>query len=368
MYSPWQDGVLMTSPFVNMGGRHAGDPTALNGWGKIVGIDPQDLLLTNAGELAGPRGNWSGRYPAAIFAKDGVVYYGVRSTAVYDTNGNLSTDPNTNYRYASGTFIGFHTSTDGGASWSASPNADAPLVNEPHGGNQRLKFGQPYQVDFGKNQERSPDGKVYFVSSGSTDTSAGTDHLNDDQVYPVQRDGDGVGGRDQQHRHLGVLERRRLVGITIGRVVDLRVAQSRERSDDDVEPGAGQVPDAVLEERLLGDGDEDGLRRVRQLYGGVVVDDGPVEAGALLAVVRQAGLLSEPAVEVPVVGRPERLALVRLELLPLGPRAGPARERLPPLRTAHPVSHRGGYAVGFHLSNTVECLCSVTKSAITART
>ncbi|MBV8880197.1 MAG: PKD domain-containing protein, partial [Planctomycetaceae bacterium] len=112
MYSPWQDGVLTTEPFVNMGGWHAGDATALNGWGKIVGNDPQDLLLTNAGELAGPRGNWSGRYPAAIFAKDGVVYYGVRSTAVYDTAGNLSTNPDTNYRYASGTFIGFYTSTD----------------------------------------------------------------------------------------------------------------------------------------------------------------------------------------------------------------------------------------------------------------
>lgn len=183
MYSPWQDGVLLTPPFEGMGGWHAGDPTALNGWVKIVGDDPQDLLIPNAGELAGPRGNWSGRYPAAIFAKDGVVYYGVRSTAVYDPSGNLSTDPNTNYRYANGTFIGFYTSQDGGASWSTSPSPDSPLFPEPHGGNKRLKFGQPYMVDHGRNQEHSPDGKVYFVSSGSTDTSAAADHLNDDQVY-----------------------------------------------------------------------------------------------------------------------------------------------------------------------------------------
>lgn len=183
MYSPWQDGVLLTPPFVNMGGWHAGDATALNGWARIVGDDPQDLLIPNAGELAGPRGNWSGRYPAGMFAKDGVVYYGVRSTAVYDPAGNLSTDPNTNYRYASGTFIGFYTSTDGGGSWSASPDAGSPLFNEQTGGNQRLKFGQPYLVDHGRNQQHSPDGRVYFVSSGSTDTSAATDHLNDDQVY-----------------------------------------------------------------------------------------------------------------------------------------------------------------------------------------
>ena len=183
MYSPWQDGVLLTPPYVNMGGWHAGDPTALNGWVKIVGDDPQDLLHPLAGELAGPKGNWSGRYPAAIFAKDGVLYYGVRSTAIYDTAGNLTNDQNLGYRYANGTFIGFYTSQDGGNSWSSSPSADAPLFPEPHGGNKRVKFGQPYMVDHGRNQQHSPDGKVYFVSSGATDTSAGTDHINDDQVY-----------------------------------------------------------------------------------------------------------------------------------------------------------------------------------------
>ena len=41
LYSPWQDGVLTTEPFVNMGGWHAGDATALNGWGKMIGNDPQ---------------------------------------------------------------------------------------------------------------------------------------------------------------------------------------------------------------------------------------------------------------------------------------------------------------------------------------
>jgi len=85
--------------------------------------------------------------------------------------------------------------------------------------------------------------------------------------------------------------------------------------------------------------------RIRHVRGGVELDDGPVEAGALLAVVRQAGLLSEPAVEVPVGGRPERLAMVRRELLPLGPRARPARQRLPPVRAADPVPHGGGYAL-----------------------
>lgn len=183
MYSPWQDGSLLTPPFVGLGGWHAGDDPAQNGWAKIWGDDPQDLLIPNAGILYGPKGNWNSRYPAAIFAKDGVVYYGVRAVTQYDQAGNQTTDPNQYWRYAGGTFTGFFTSTDGGASWSASPDGNVPLFNEPNGGNKRLKFAQPYMVDHGQNQQHSPDGKVYFVSSGSTDTSAAADHLNDDQVY-----------------------------------------------------------------------------------------------------------------------------------------------------------------------------------------
>jgi hypothetical protein len=125
-----------------------------------------------------------GRYPAAMFVRDGVLYYGSRFTAVFDPNGNLTSDPNQMYRWANGPFAGFRTSTDGGHSWTESPCTDThPLFPETATGSTRVKFGQPYLVDFGKNQERSPDGKVYFVSTGSVDGSAAADHLNDDQVY-----------------------------------------------------------------------------------------------------------------------------------------------------------------------------------------
>jgi len=112
-----------------------------------------------------------------------VLYYGVRSTATFDVNGNLTADGNQIYRYTNGTFNGFYTSTDGGQSWSASPDPASPLFPEGYSGNKRFKYGQPYMVDLGKNQEHSPDGKLYFVSNGGTATDFGSDHINDDQVY-----------------------------------------------------------------------------------------------------------------------------------------------------------------------------------------
>lgn len=125
------------------------------------------------------------------------------------------------------------------------------------------------------------------------------------------------------------------------------MAEPGERGDDDVEPGSREVPDVPVQERLLAQRDEDRVGRLRHVRAGIVVDDGPVEAGALLVRVRQAGLLSEPAVEVPVGGRPGRLDVVRLELLALGPRDRPARRRLPHEPAADPLPDGGGYAVSF---------------------
>ena len=183
LYSPWQDGVLLTPPFANMGGWHAGDSPAKNGWAKIHGNDPQDLLIPKAGEIAGPRGSFNGRYPGAVFHHNGVIYYGVRSTTTYDNAGNQTKNPDAIYRWAGGPFHGFHTSSNDGDSWTSPPHPDTPLFPEPTAGGQRLKFGEPYLVDFGKNQERSPDGKVYFVSAGGVGTDASTDNLNDDRVF-----------------------------------------------------------------------------------------------------------------------------------------------------------------------------------------
>jgi hypothetical protein len=184
MFSPWQDGVLLTDPFRNFGGWYGSSEPAQNGWARINGDDPQDLLIPDAGLVGATKGSWSGRYPAGMFSRDGVLYFGTRFTAVFDPSGNPTTDPNQMYHWANGPFAGFRTSTDGGHTWTESPcTPTSPLFPETATGSVRVKFGQPYMVDFGQNQNLSPDGKVYFVSTGSVDGSAAADHLNDDQVY-----------------------------------------------------------------------------------------------------------------------------------------------------------------------------------------
>lgn len=184
LVSPWQDGVLLTPPFRNLGGWFGTSEPAQNGWARILGDDPQDLLIPAAGLASATKGSWAGRYPAAMFEHEGIIYFGTRFTQVFDVNGNPTTDASAMYRWANGPFAGFRTSADGGTTWTESPcTPTQPLFPETATGTSRVKFGQPYMVDFGRNQSGSPDGKVYFLSTGSVDGSQGADHLNDDQVY-----------------------------------------------------------------------------------------------------------------------------------------------------------------------------------------
>lgn len=189
MYSAWQDGALSTPPFENLSDwpTAATNPNHDNGWAHIRGDDPMDLLVTGAGILTSAQSGWCSRLPGAVVYKDGVVYYGTRLVQSYDINGNRTYDDATRYRPALGPFAGFHTSTDGGNSWSMSPHGPNNFLfgsGDPvNGQNGRVRFGQMYMVDYGKNQNHSPDGKLYFVSNGSLDSDPTLDAMNDDSVY-----------------------------------------------------------------------------------------------------------------------------------------------------------------------------------------
>jgi hypothetical protein len=70
-----------------------------------------------------------------------------------------------------GPFVGFRTSTDGGLSWrephganGAILNVSHPLFDEPAG--TSVKLGAPHIVDFGPENTRSPDGRLYMVGNG----------------------------------------------------------------------------------------------------------------------------------------------------------------------------------------------------------
>jgi hypothetical protein len=190
MYSPWQDGVLLTEPFYNLGGWFGSSDPALNGWARIHGDDPQDLLIPSAGLTGAPLEGWQGRYPGAMFHHDGVLYYATHMTSLYTKEGNFTTDWAQCWRWAAGPTVGFKTSTDGGQTWTEAPQTSAnPLFPEPGPNHAATKFGAPmkfgamYMVDFGKNQEHSPDGKVYFVSAGSAVAHTDPNHQDNDAVY-----------------------------------------------------------------------------------------------------------------------------------------------------------------------------------------
>lgn len=190
LYSPWQDGVLTTEPFEGLGGWFGGTEPALNGWARIVGNDPQDLLIPSAGQVGAVRGDWTGRFPGAMFHHDGVLYYATHMTQFYTLGGDITTEWAQTHRWVAGPTVGWRTSVDGGTTWTETAHTpDSPLFPELPPGYKTMKFGPPfrwgclYMVDFGRNQERSPDGKVYFVSAGSSVQRAQAQEQNDNQVF-----------------------------------------------------------------------------------------------------------------------------------------------------------------------------------------
>lgn len=177
MYSAFQDGHLYAQPFTfsSLQAQGWGGDPIHNGWVKIRGDDPMDLAVTDAGILAANKGSWQGRYPNAVFHKDGVLYFGTRLS---DNGGTF---------YPAGPNVGFHSRPDGG-SWTMSPFDQNSYLfgnSDPAtGSNKVTRLGQTYLVDYGKNQQYSPDGKVYFVSAGTPVANGNTPHeVADDAVY-----------------------------------------------------------------------------------------------------------------------------------------------------------------------------------------
>lgn len=181
LISPWQDGGLSTPPFNTLPPNNPSDNR--NGWAILEGSDPMDLMTTSAGvfdRISVPFGN--NCYPGAVFTKDNVIYYGLRNFRLTNSSGALVKWEDGFQRLAPTRFLGFHTSTDNGQTWNRTTHTESnPLFNEPDPAH--VKFGQIYMVDFGKNQQHSPDGKVYFVSNGSLSSDPTVDPLNEDGVY-----------------------------------------------------------------------------------------------------------------------------------------------------------------------------------------
>lgn len=179
MYTAWQDGYLYSEPFVftnlHAQGWGASGYPIHSAWAKILGDDPMDISVVDAGLIPSYKDGWAGRYPNAVFHKNGVLYFGTRLS---DNGGTF---------YPAGPNVGFHYRPDGGA-WTISPYDHTSYLfgtnDPPMGSNKVTRYGQTYLVDYGQNQTHSPDGKVYFVSAGTPIANGNTAHeVADDAVY-----------------------------------------------------------------------------------------------------------------------------------------------------------------------------------------
>ncbi len=151
MYSPWTDGSV--GPWSSDShGR-----LAMTGRARIIGSDPLSLVVEPLGTLMADPSPYEHRYPGGSLVYEGIWYY---STYCLDEPGGQN---------ILGPLVGFHISTDAGATWKEPPTVPAePLFGESAKYGGVVRFGAPHFVDFGKNMEHSPDGYAYLVGHGTT--------------------------------------------------------------------------------------------------------------------------------------------------------------------------------------------------------
>jgi hypothetical protein len=171
LYSAFADGVVGDVPANGRG------PAATIGNAKIIGDDPMLLDVVPVGATAVPPLPFEGRYPSANLVLNDVWYVGTYVLDAFD-------GPCGSW-CALGPFVGFHVSTDLGQTWSAPPYIpSAPLFPAADG---LVKLGALHFVDFGRNNEHTPDGKAYLVGHGSEYASGSSNNwIAGDDVYIIR--------------------------------------------------------------------------------------------------------------------------------------------------------------------------------------
>lgn len=175
LYSPYMDGFCNG---VGTFGGYGASP-AFVGYAVISGSDPENLSFQC---LSRPveRDPYDGRYASASLHHKGVWYYGSYT---------LNTEPpegmeNCRNYCTLGPFVGFDVSMDDGLTWTNTPHTPAkPLFGESVEGDHRVKMGALHVVDFGKDMEHSPDGKMYVVGHGGGGPKSHNTWVNADNVY-----------------------------------------------------------------------------------------------------------------------------------------------------------------------------------------
>lgn len=86
-----------------------------------------------------------------------------------------------------GPFCSIRTSTDFGATWSDArrnmSDWDDNLFGETAFNNSKVKFGAPHAIDFGKNSEHAPEGRLYIIGHGAETPESHQSWMQGDSVY-----------------------------------------------------------------------------------------------------------------------------------------------------------------------------------------
>ncbi|XP_065841942.1 uncharacterized protein [Oscarella lobularis] len=181
LYSPWTDG--------SVNGTAGGNGKHTTGFAVAVGDDPLNLTITNIGTFSSIQAPYGGRYPSANLVYNGNWYYG---TYALD-NPQIPPDPapNCGNWCVQGPFLDWRYSSV--VSPTKPPEWHEPrvsmkndtdnLFNQTSKNNTKVKIGAVHVVDFGKNMEHAPNGKVYVIGHGAESSSAHESWMQGDSVY-----------------------------------------------------------------------------------------------------------------------------------------------------------------------------------------
>jgi len=179
-YSSWTDGT------VDGHGSSSYGNGATTGYATVIGNDPSNLTLANVSTYMESAAPYQGRYPSLNFHHNGVWYYGTYSLENYEPG--VVPPPDCGNWCIQGPLTEIRYSLDGtGYNWTA-PRRNMTswtdnLFGETAFNNSKVKFGAPHAVDFGQNNQYSPDGRLYIIGHGAETPASHQSWMQGDSVY-----------------------------------------------------------------------------------------------------------------------------------------------------------------------------------------
>lgn len=186
LYTPWTDGTVHGVRSGSYAGKGATTGMAIVQLPKDFKPvqDTFKLIVENVSTFHASSEPYQGRYPCGSLYYKGVWWYGTYSL---ENPGPENPGPNCGNWCVQGPFCGFRWSTDEGKTWTDPRNnmtsGTDNLFGESAFNNSKVKYGAPHVVDFGRELEHSPDGKMYIIGHGASLPTAHQSWMQGDEVY-----------------------------------------------------------------------------------------------------------------------------------------------------------------------------------------